>query len=276
MVRVNTPELAFRDEGRGPAVLLIHGFPLGGWMWEAEVRALVPRYRTIVPDLPGFGASPPEVRTPSIDRWADDLAALLAARGVERTAIVGFSMGGYVALSIAARYPRLVAALVLADTRAAADSEEAKRARDDMADLARREGAGAVADRMVERLFAKRTRELRPGLVAAARARMSAVSPDAIVAALLAMRDRPDRTAALAAIRAPALVIVGAEDAITPVAEAEKIKGLLPDARLAVIPGAGHASNLEEPAVFDRALLLFFDEALAGRGRDGVAPAADR
>jgi pimeloyl-ACP methyl ester carboxylesterase len=105
---------------------------------------------------------------------------------------------------------------------------------------------------------------------------MSAVSPDAIVAALLAMRDRPDRTAALAAIRAPALVIVGAEDAITPVAEAEKIKGLLPDARLAVIPGAGHASNLEEPAVFDRALLLFFDEALAGRGRDGVAPAADR
>ncbi len=249
------------EAGAGAAglpVLLVHGFPLGAWMWERQIEALAPRRRVLAPDLRGFGGSPlgaPPPRT--IEDHAADLASLLDARGIGRVAVVGFSMGGYVALALAERRPDLLGALVLADTRAGADSEEAKRNRSAMAERARREGSAPIAAVMAERLFAPATRARDPALVERARARMAENPPEGIALACEAMRDRPDRRALLARIRAPALAIVGSEDALTPPAEAEAMRAAIPGARLAVIEGAGHASNLERPDEFNRALLEF-------------------
>lgn len=263
--------LFVRDEGTGPAVLLVHGFPLGGWMWDAQVEALKARYRVLVPDLRGFGGSaaalpplPPDGAAPAItiDDHADDLAATLASKGVERAAVVGFSMGGYVALSLVERRLELCSALVLADTKAAPDAEEAKAGRTASAQKAIREGAGPIADGMAQKLFAAATHKERAALVADVRAKMAAVAPAAVAAALLAMRDRADRRPHLAQVRVPTLVIVGAEDAITPPAEAESMKAAIPGASLVKIEGAGHLSNVERPAEFNAALLRFLDASL--------------
>jgi 3-oxoadipate enol-lactonase len=256
----STPDLSVREAGAaGRAVVLVHGFPVDSSMWDPQLAALAPRYRALAPDLRGFGRSPLPAGDASIDDFADDVLAVLDRRGIARAAVVGLSMGGYVALSIAARRPERLWALVLADTRATAESEEGRKGRSAAAARALREGAGPIADEMVPRLLARGTLERDRALAEALRALMARAAPPAIATALGAIRDRPDRRAALAAIRAPALVIVGGEDAVTTPAENEAIAAAIPGARLERIEGAGHVPNLERPDAFNRALLAFLD-----------------
>jgi 3-oxoadipate enol-lactonase len=253
-----------------PAVLLIHGYPLGAWMWERQARTLAARgYEPIVPDLRGFGASPLPPRACTIDDYAADLATTLDERKVRGAAVVGLSMGGYVALALVERRPDLVGALVLSNTRAGADSEEGKKGRTATAEKARKEGARPIAETMAQKLFAPGTPARNPGLVADTRSRMEKVSPEAIACALLAMRDRPDRTALLRSIRVPTLVITGAEDGLIPPAESEAMRAAIPGAELVTVPGAGHLPNLEVPEAYDRALLAFLDHVLPPGGRTG-------
>ena len=252
--------LAVHTAGAGRPLVLLHGFPLDHRMWEAQAP-LAEHCHLIVPDLRGFGGSA-ATRPQSVAAMADDVAALLAALRVPAPAVIcGLSMGGYVAQHLAVRHPDRVAALVLVDTKLEADTPEARAARDDLAAKVGRLGQGILADAMIPRLLA--AAPVAGGLphraaTEAALRRMIVEQPVAsIQAALAALGARPDMTTALRDVRVPTLLVVGAEDAITPPECLERAEAILPCARLLVVPAAGHMTPLEQPAVFNAAVLEF-------------------
>lgn len=236
--------------GNGDPIVLLHAFPLDGRMWDAQARELSRQTRVIVPDLPGFGRS---AATPasSLDQMADEVARLLDTLGIERATIAGLSMGGYTAFAFARRHKSRLARLGLCDTRSVPDSAEGKKNRDANIALVEREGVGAVVERMLPALLSSAaSTETRERVRAIGNSQAAA----GLKAALAAMRDRSDATPSLAELDVPASVIVGADDAISPPAEAQAIAAKLPRGELEVIAGAGHLSNLEKPAAFTAAL----------------------
>ena len=256
MSEINDNALAHADVGNGLPVVLLHAFPLNRMMWEPQIAALFGECRCIVPDLRGFGDSP-KSGPYSMDVMADDVVALLDALQIERAVVGGLSMGGYVALNLLRRYRPRVRALLLADTRAPADTPEARLKRDELIAVARREGALAVAEKQITGLIGKSTREKQPELVDRIRGIMAGESVDGIVGALEAMKTRADSTALLASIDIPTLVVVGEEDVVTPPKEARAMHEQIRGSRLEIIPGAGHLSNIERPAAFNAALSDF-------------------
>jgi pimeloyl-ACP methyl ester carboxylesterase len=232
-------------------------------MWEQQIAQFAQRHRVIAPDLRGLGASARGSGAGSLDQHADDIAALLDQLGLDSVTVVGLSMGGYISFALWRRHRARIAALILADTRAGADSEEGKQGREKNAKLAEEQGPGAIADQMLPKL-------LSPNAPAALRddVRRIIESNDrvGIAAALRAMAARPDSTPLLASIDVPALVIVGVEDALTPPSEAQAMYDAIPGCRIAEIPGAGHLANLEAPAAFNTAI----DEFLSPRKTFGI------
>jgi pimeloyl-ACP methyl ester carboxylesterase len=249
-------EIGFDDVGSGIPVVLLHGFPHSRLLWSAQVSALVDRARCIAPDLRGFGETsrqPPY----SMDQYADDAAALMDALRVERAVIAGLSMGGYVSLAFWRRHRARVRALVLADTRAGADSPEARQKRREMIALARERGSTAVADALIASMVGRSTREKSPEIVDVVYRMMSMAPVDGVVGALQALMDRPDSTDTLPTIDVPALIVVGEDDALTPVAESRAMQAAIRGSRLEVLSHAGHASNVERPAAFNHVLSEF-------------------
>jgi pimeloyl-ACP methyl ester carboxylesterase len=240
-----------------PAVLFVHGFPSDRRMWRRQIEGMAAHgARAIAADLRGFGASddlPLDARAPfTMDDHADDLAALLDHLGVARAILVGLSMGGYIALAFVRRHKERLAGLLLSDTRAGADSPDAKRARDTNIELARREGSAAVFDAIAPRLFSPRSpREA----LAEMRAIAAAQPVDGVVAALRAMRDRPDATPVVASVAVPTEIVVGSDDQITPPSEAEAMARAIDGSRLTVIERAGHFPPIENPEAFAAPLL---------------------
>jgi pimeloyl-ACP methyl ester carboxylesterase len=243
-----------RHAGSGDPLLLLHAFPLSGAQWEPQIQALAERHTLLVPDLPGFGGSPAPGEQYTLDDVADSLAATLDRYRVPRVAVCGLSMGGYIAFAMLRRHPERVARLVLADTRAGADTEQARAGRETNAQLAETSGSAAIADKMLPSLLSPGAP---PALVAHLRALIAGNAPRGIALALRAMAQRPDSSDLLGAIAAPTLVIVGADDALTPPDEARRMQEAIPGCRLVVIPDAGHISNLEQPQVFSQALGSF-------------------
>jgi len=191
---------------------------------------------------------------------AEDVALLLDHLQIARATIAGLSMGGYVALAFYKQLPSRVRALILADTRPQADSEEAKRTRVQQAEQALSEGMASIADAMLPKLLTPDTVSKRPDIVKRVRDMMLKTKPEGAAAALRGMAERDDQTALLAKITVPALILVGAEDAITPVADSEKMNHAIAGSRLAVLGNAGHVSNLERTEEFNAALLDFLTE----------------
>ncbi|NTU79678.1 MAG: alpha/beta fold hydrolase, partial [Chloroflexales bacterium] len=263
---LNGIRMRYEDVGEGKAVLLLHAFPLSAAMWQRQVDALRDGYRVIAPDLRGFGGSDAPPGPYPMDQQADDMAALLEYLGVERAAVVGLSMGGYIAFAFWRRHRDKAAALVLADTRAGADSEEARAGREANARLAEEDGPGVIADKLIPGLVA-------PGASQAVRdelrALITANSPEGIAGALRGMAARPDSTPDLAGIAVPVLVLVGAEDGLTPPAEADRIHQGIVGSDLAQVPAAGHLSNLEQPEVFVDQLLRLGAADRDGEQQDG-------
>lgn len=259
---LNGIRMRYDDVGEGQAVLLVHAFPLSGAMWRRQVEALRGHYRLIVPDLRGFGGSDAPPGPYPMDDLADDLAALLEYLGVARVALVGLSMGGYIGFAFWRRHRDKVAALVLADTRAGADSAEGKAAREANARLVEEEGAAAIADKLIPNLVA-------PGAPQAFRDELRALilanSPEGIAGALRGMAVRADSSDDLASIDVPVLVIVGAEDGLTPLAEAEALQAGIAGSAMVILPAAGHLSNLEQPEIFSAELSGFLARALASQ-----------
>lgn len=251
--------LGFEDHGRGTPLLLLHGFPLDRSLWTHQRIALARRARCIVPDLRGFGESATDGPF-SVDQYADDVVSLLDWLEVEQAVVGGLSMGGYVAMAICRRHPERVRGLVLCDTKATADTEAGRSARAEMIALAHAGGAHAIAEKMLPGMVGKSTRANRPEAIATLRAMMERQSVAGIVGALEAMRDRPDAQETLASVRVPTMVIVGEEDVLTPMSDAEAMMKLLPTSVgpvLEVIEGAGHASCFERPAAVTHALAEF-------------------
>lgn len=249
-------EIGYDDVGTGIPVALLHGFPHNRALWAPQMGALVDRARCIAPDFRGCGESSKHGPF-SIDQFADDIALLLRGLDIERAVVAGLSMGGYVAFALWRRHRSLVRALVLADTRAGADTAEGRAKRLELIDVARTRGSGAVADNQITGMLGKTTREKRPALIDQVHRMLESAPVDGIVGALEAMIGRIDSTATLATIDVPTLVVVGQEDVLTPVAEAELLHEAIRGSRLEVIEHAGHMSNLERPAAFNHVLSEF-------------------
>ena len=253
IARAGGLHVGYDDVGGGTPVLFLHGFPHDRTLWTPQTSALVGQARCIAPDLRGFGetdAAPPY----SMDQYADDAVALLDTLEVDQAVVAGISMGGYIAFALWRRHPARVQALVLADTRAGADSEEARGRRRALIALARAEGAAAVADAQIDGMVGKTTRAQRPEVQQAAHAMLSAAPVEGIVGALEAMLARPDSAPTLTTISVPTLVVVGDEDVLTPVKEARAMHEAIAGSRLEVLAGAGHLSNFERPAAFNHAM----------------------
>lgn len=258
---VNGIELATVDRGSGSPLVLVHGFPLNHAMWNAQIEALSTRHRVIVPDLRGFGASGVTEGTVTMEQFADDLAALLDGLGVdEPVALGGLSMGGYIAWAFWRKYPARVQALILCDTRAAADAPEVAANRLATAERVLREGPGPLAEGMLPKLTAASTPNMRPEAIETLRQMILATNPQGIAAASRGMAARPDVTPWLSQITCRTLVVVGQEDTISPVAEMQTIATAIPGAQLVEIRGAGHMSPLENPLEVNAAIGAFLAE----------------
>src|ERR1051326_4662185 len=257
--RVNDIQIAYTDAGIGRPVVLIHGYPFNRSLWNEQVAALSKSYRVIAPDLRGFGESDATPGTATMNLMAQDVGLLMDQLEISRAAIAGLSMGGYVALAFYKQFPSRVRAFVLADTRAQADTEEGKQTRAQQAEKALNEGMAGIADAMLPKLLTPETVSKHPEVVKRIRDMMLKTKPEGAAAALHGMAERDDQTELLAKITTtPTLIIVGAEDAITPVADSEKMHAAIPRPRLVVIENAGHVSNIERTEQFNDALLSFF------------------
>lgn len=257
---IGSRTIAYLDSAPGETTLrtyvLLHAFPLGANQWEPQMRSIPAGWRLITPDLRGFGGST-ELESGSavaMSDYADDVCDLLEELSVPRAVIGGLSMGGYAALALLLTAPQLIAALVLADTRATPDSPDGRANRRNMLALVDREGPSGVAREMMPKLLGRTTLELNSSAEAQVRRLIKQQSPLAIRGAIHRMMHRPDSTALLAQITVPTLVIVGEEDELTPPADSRLIAEAVPGATLVAIPAAGHLSNLEQPDAFNAAL----------------------
>jgi 3-oxoadipate enol-lactonase len=240
-------------------LVLLHAFPLTSDMWEPQIDSLPDGWRALAPDFRGFGSSEPDgpSTVPSIDDYADDVLAVLDQAGIASACVAGLSMGGYVALALIRKAPDRVKGLVLADTRAEADSDAARASRDAMLATLAAGGVPAVVDLMLPGLLGVTSRESRPALVRRVRSLGLAQPAGAVRCAIDRLKTRPDATGQLVGIACPTLVIVGEEDQITTPDVARQLHERVAGSQLAVIPRSGHLSNLEQPEAFNDVLYGF-------------------
>jgi pimeloyl-ACP methyl ester carboxylesterase len=244
--------------GAGTPLVLLHAFPLDGRMWAPQVEALAGTYQVIVPDLRGFGAARDQaVEEAGMDLLADDLARLLDDRGLDRVVLGGLSLGGYVALAFMRRHADRVSGLVLLDTKATADGDQAREDRLKMAERVLAEGTGFVPEVMLPRLLGQTSREHRPEVVERVAALIREQAPEAIAGAQRGMAARAATTDVLASIKVPTLVVTGEEDAVTGPEVGRDLAAGIPGARFLQVEEAGHLVNLEQPEILNEALLDF-------------------
>src|SRR3954469_864785 len=247
-----------RDTGSGRPVVLLHAFPLSSAMWLAEREALAGSWRLVTPDLRGFGGSPLADDEPSLDASADDVATLLDTLGLDRVTLGGLSMGGYVAMAFMRRHADRVAALVLADTKAGADSAQARANRERIAAAVLDDPESTVlVDEVLPNLLGTTTFAERPLVAGRVKALVQAAPGPAVAWAQRAMAARPDSFDTLGGVQVPTLVVVGAEDAISPPDDARAMAEKVAGARLEILPRAGHLTALECPEEFNATLAAF-------------------
>jgi YbgC/YbaW family acyl-CoA thioester hydrolase len=251
-------DLAVDVRGEGAPILFIHGFPFDRTMWRHQFAGLS-RWKRIAPDLRGAGASSAPPDGYSVARYADDIVKVLDALELERAVVCGLSLGGYILFELLRRHAGRVRAAVFCNTKASADSAEARRGRDEMAALAERDGAAAVAEKLVPQVLAAATVAAQPDVVAHVREMINRTPVPGLVGALRALRDRPDSTPMLGSIGVPALVVAGEEDKIAPPDVMRLMAQAIPGAQFAVIPEAGHLAPLEQPLATSRIVADFLD-----------------
>jgi 3-oxoadipate enol-lactonase len=241
--------ISYFVEGEGTPLLLMHAFPLNRTMFDAQVRDLSRIAKVIVFDVPGLGQSAPG--PVGMDDQARVAADLLDVLKIGKAVVGGVSMGGYAAFSFARIFPERLLGLILADTRPAADTADARAGRQKSAEFVLQHGSAELGKQLLPKLIAARTDEKIAGEV---RAMIEAAPPKVVAELLSAMGSRRDSTDLLSMIKVPTLVICGAEDAITPAEEAREWSSKITGAKYVEIPGAGHLSNLERPDEFNRAV----------------------
>jgi 3-oxoadipate enol-lactonase len=259
-VMLGSRRLSYLEAGHpaGRVLVLLHAFPLTAQMWLPQLLAPRDRWRLIAPDLAGLGSTDDhDSEPPVLDDYVSDVTALLDRLEIRRAHIGGLSLGGYTALAVARMAPDRVDGMVLADTKAPADTAEGRAARDRLIATLDAGGPDAVAAEMLPRLVGATTGREQPEVLAEIRSQIGLNGVTGIRRAILRLRDRPDATPGMTSIAVPTLVIVGDEDVATPVAESKFLAEQIPDSRLEIIAGAGHLSNLERPEAFTAALTRF-------------------
>lgn len=250
--------LAHDALGSGLPWVFLHGFPLTRKLWEPQ-HALARDARLVLPDLRGFGASPRD-GPHTMEAMAQDVLALCDRAGAARFGVVGLSMGGYVALQLHRLAVHRVAALVLADTQANADTPDARAGRETLARKVEGEGGmPALLDAFLPKLLSPEGQR-NEHLVSRVKGLVLSNEPEPMAAALRGMGARPDMAQHLRTIACPVLALVGELDAVTPPEKAYAIDQAVVRGRVAVLQGAGHLSNLERPDAFNQALRGFMAE----------------
>jgi 3-oxoadipate enol-lactonase len=260
-VRSGDAEIAYEVLGEGTPVLLLHAFPAHHGLWLPAAQALINRYRVILPDLRGHGDSGVGDGPATVEKHTADLVRVLDDVQVGRAVIAGVSIGGYVFFEFWRRHRGRVAAVILCNTKAQADTPEARAGRLKSADEVVERGTEPFVESMVPRLLGKTTLHSRPDLVDGARRMMMRMSPAAISAVQRGMAERPDSVATLKTINVPALVLVGEEDTLSTPADAELMRGNLAGSQLKVIPRAGHYAVWEQHEAVGSAVRQFLDSA---------------
>lgn len=256
--------ISVRDEGDGPAVLLLHAFPCDASMWDGQVGPITAAgFRVLVPDLPGFGSSPLPTDPPELDYVAVALAQALDERGIDRFALAGLSLGGYLAMALLRRIPTRVTALMLVDTKAVTDHEPARRNRLAVADRAVSEQSTEfLVEAMLPALLGESSRSDRPQVVRQVKAWIRNAAPQTVAWYQRAMARRPDSLVDLQHFAGPALVVFGEEDTVlSPYPEQLAMVDALPDARLATVGAAGHLSAVEKPEAVASLMVDFLRSA---------------
>jgi len=248
----------YMEAGSGRPLVLLHAFPLSADQWLPQLHRVPPGWRYIAPDLRGFRGTGPAFEDQfddvSVDTYAADVLELMTHLDIDTAVVAGLSMGGYVAFAMVRQAASRVSGLVLANTRAAADTPEGREGRDRMIEVVRRDGAAAVAAQMLPKLLGATTLREQPDLADAVHRLIEQNPVDGIAAALEALKARPDSTPLLSTIACPTTVVSGSEDALIPVADSEAMHAAIPGSRLVVLPRVGHLSNLEDPRGFREAL----------------------
>lgn len=247
-VNINNVTLAYERRGRGTPLVLLHGYPLDHTIWNETAPFLEDQFDLILPDLRGFGDSTTVDSPYTMDSIAADIAGLLNHLGIEKTAIAGHSMGGYVALTFARLYPARVRGLGLISSQVPADPPDRKEGRYATAAQVSENGTVGVVEAMTPKLSTdQRVQSIVRGI-------MEKQSAAGVIGALKAMAERLDSTELLAAFKFPVVVLHGDADALIPAERAREVKAALAQAELAVLPGVGHMPMLEAPEATAAAL----------------------
>lgn len=240
-------QIFYEVRGSGPLLVLLHPYPTNHRFWAPLVASIEQDYTLLIPDLRAHGASSTGKGPATMEKHAADLLRLCDAADVKKTIFFGVSIGGYILFEFWRRHRERVQALILCDTRAQADTTEGRASRLTIADEVEVRGPDDYLDGMMPKLLGESTRRNRPDLVQQTRGMMAEMKLAGIAAALRGMAGRPDSVATLATINVPSLVVVGEEDTLTPVADAELMARLIPGSRMAKIPAAGHYAPFEQP-----------------------------
>ncbi len=252
-------KISYEDVGKGIPLVLIHGHPFDRSMWREQRTAFASKYRIIAPDLRGYGESEVSSDVTMLEEFARDIAALLDELKADNIVLCGLSMGGQIAFEFYRLFQEKVRALILADTFAQLDDAERKQARYDTAERLVREGMHDYAEEVLPKMIAPKTIKEQSEVAAHVLSMMRETSPKGAAAALRGRAERPDYTPLLPQINVPTLVVVGSLDEFTPVADAEFMRDRIPNSKMAVIEGAGHMPNLENPSEFNRIVENFLN-----------------
>lgn len=258
-VKSGDAEIAYETLGTGPPVVLLHPFPVHHEFWLPAAQALTSRYQLILPDLRGHGDSGVGEGPATMEKHATDLARILDHAEVGRVPFAGVSIGGYALFEFWRRHRGRVAALALFNTKAPADSPDARTSRLQSAADVLEKGTEQFFEGMIPKVLGKTTRESRPDLVPGVMRMMRKMSPQNVAQVQRGMAERPDSVPDLKTINVPTLIVTGDEDILTGPPEADLMRQNIPSSQLKIIRRAGHYFAWEQPAEAGQMLRVFFD-----------------
>lgn len=259
-IPINGFSLSYDDIGEGNLpIIFLHGFPFDKTMWHEQLEFLKSTHRVIACDIRGFGQSTDEASHLSMDLFADDIIQFMDTLKIEKAIICGLSMGGFIALNLMKRYPKRFSALILCDTQCIADTAEVKENRFKAIKKIEADGVFDFNDSFIKKVFHKESLENKKELVSNLRNVVFSNSEHIIKQGLIALAERSETCSILSEIRIPTLIICGIEDEVTPLIQSEMMHHSIQGSIFHVIDDGGHVSNLEQPEVFNKHLLDFFE-----------------
>jgi len=261
IITINNLRVSYSDHGPddAPAIIFIHGFPLNKSMWDIQVESLKENYRVIAYDIRGHGNSDPGIDEFFIELFVNDLLHLMKKLGIEKSILCGLSLGGYIALNAALKYPDRFDALILNDTQCIADTPDIKENRCQAIIRIMKDGVEQYANEIVKNLFALESFTKKENVIDTVKEMIINTPKQSLCNTLHALAERKETCSRLKEINIPTLILVGNEDKITPIAVAQKMHEKLLTSKLEIIPQAGHLSNLENPIAFNNHLVKFLE-----------------